>query len=162
MWMPAQTTVPPLRGPETVEAEVTGVAGGDERAVADEPRAEERRRRVGHPVGEREGVPLVGDRVLGVAAVHAVPREARPRAQVLAPRPAVAALAARPRQPWHADAAARREALGTVASLGHGADDLVAEHQRQLRVRELAVGDVEVGAADPTGVHAQQELARAR
>src|SRR5690606_21749831 len=42
------------------------------------------------------------------------------------------------------------------------ADDLVAEDQRQLRIRQLAVGDVQVGPADPAGAHAQQHLARAR
>ena len=42
------------------------------------------------------------------------------------------------------------------------ADDLVAENERQLRVGELAVDDVQVGAADAAGAHAEQHLARAR
>jgi len=34
------------------------------------------------------------------------------------------------------------------AALDHRADDLVPEHERQLRLRELAVMDVQIRAAD--------------
>ena len=40
------------------------------------------------------------------------------------------------------------------------ADDLVARDERQLRVLELPVDDVEVGAADAAREHPQQDLAR--
>jgi CheY-like chemotaxis protein len=56
-----------------------------------------------------------------------------------------------------------RDALeDRVAGLDDGADDLVAEHERQAGVGELAVRDVEIGAADPAGGDAEQELARTR
>ena len=42
--------------------------------------------------------------------------------------------------------------------LEHLADDLVAGDERQLRVGELAVDDVQVGPADAAGAHAQQDL----
>jgi len=48
-----------------------------------------------------------------------------------------------------------------AAILAHNcSDDLVAEHERQLRVRKLAVEDVEVGSADPTGLHLDEQLPR--
>src|SRR6202022_4034703 len=47
-----------------------------------------------------------GDARRRVAAVAVKAREARPRAEVLPPRQAVAALAVRPREPGHADAGA--------------------------------------------------------
>jgi hypothetical protein len=38
----------------------------------------------------------------------------------------------------------------------------VAGHERELRVRQLAVDDVEVGAADAARRHPQQDLPRLR
>ena len=68
------------------------------------------------------------------------------------PRPAVPAVAVGPAEPRHAQAA---------AVLGQ-AHDLVAEDERQLRVRKLAVDDVQVGAAHPAGAHLEQQLTRPR
>src|SRR5205814_1974622 len=39
------------------------------------------------------------------------------------------------------------------------ADDLVPDDERELRVRKLAVDDVQVGPADPAGADANKELA---
>ena len=65
------------RGAEAVEAEALGVAGQAQRAVADQPGAEQRRRlQVGEALGYREAEALVGDGVLGVAAVDVVAGEA--------------------------------------------------------------------------------------
>ena len=68
------------------------------------------------------------------------------------PLAAVAALAAGPAEPRDAEPAA---VLGL-------ADDLVARDERQLRPVELAVDDVQVGAADAARAHAQQHLSIAR
>ena len=61
------------------------------------------------------------------------------------PREAVAARAVRRAEPRHAEPP---PVLGA-------AHDLVAGDKRELRVRQLAVDDVEVGAADAAGRHAQ-------
>src|SRR5262249_28938569 len=82
--------------------------------------------------------------------------------EVLAPRAAVAAPAARPAEPWGSDELARLEAARAGSQLGDGRDDLVAQYERQLRLRELAVDDVEVGAADTAAAHAEAPLRRAR
>ena len=117
-------------GAEAVEPEPCRVAGQPQRAMADQPSAQQRRHlEVAHPVRQREAVALVRDRVLGVAAVDVAAGEARPAAQVLAAALAVGALAARPRQPRHADSPA----------VLVDADDLMAEDQRQVAGLELAV-----------------------
>ena len=65
-------------GPEAVEAEAARVAGEPQRAVADQPAAQQRRRLlVGSVVGEGEAEALVGDGQLGEAAVDVAAGEAR-------------------------------------------------------------------------------------
>src|SRR5262249_10972896 len=92
--------------------------------------------------------PLVRDNPLGVAAVEVVPREVGGVAEVLAAGRAVAACAVGPPEPRDAEPP-------SVAGLTH---DLVADDQRQLRMRQLAVGHVKGGAADAAGADAQQHL----
>ena len=55
--------------------------------------------------------------------------------------------------------ARRGEAL---ASRDHRPDDLVPRDERKLRLVELAVDDVQIGAAYPAGRDADQDLARQR
>ena len=132
------------------------VAGHPQRAVADQAGAQQRRRlEVRVAVGQREAEALVGHRVLGVAAVAVVAGEACAVAEVLPARAAVAAVAVGPAQPGTPRRGRRREAL---AAAHHAPDDLVAEHQRQLGSVELAVDDVQVGAAHAAGGHLEQHL----
>ena len=92
------------RAAEAVEPEPLGVAAHPQRAVADQPRAEQRRRlEVRVAAGERQAVALVGDRELGVATVELIAGEARALAEVLAPAAAVATLAAGPAEPRDPD-----------------------------------------------------------
>ena len=51
--------------------------------------------------------------------------------------------------------------LDALADLVHHADDLVPEDERELRVGQLAVDDVEVGAADAARQHPDAQLSRA-
>src|SRR5262249_15058372 len=127
----------------------------------DQARAQQRR---GLPVGiarrDRKAVARVGHRLLRVPAVDVVPGEAGSVAQVLLAGAAVAALAARPAQPRHADAIADAEAGDIGSDRRDGTDDLVAGDERELRIGQLAVEDVQVRAADRAGVHAQEDLSR--
>ena len=102
---------------------------------------------------------MVGDGVLREAAVELIAREAGALAEVLAAAQAVAALAARPAEPGHADALAGREGVNSVPGADHGSDDLVPGHEGQLRLSELAVDDVQVGTADAARVDADEHLA---
>jgi hypothetical protein len=140
-------------GAEAVEADPLGVARKAERAVADQPGAEERRRlEVVETVGNRQAVALVCDDPVRVAAVEVVAGEARRLAEVLAAGEAEAARAVRPAEPRHS------EALPVLRP----ADDLVAQDEWKLRIRQLAVHDVEIGAADAAGRHAEPDLAGRR
>jgi hypothetical protein len=151
------------RRAEAVEAEPPRRPRLHQRAVADEAGAEQRRRLlIGKGRRNGETVALVGDRVGGIAAVARIAGEAGSLAEILAARNAEAAGAARPSEPRHADARAERELLGARAARRDRADDLVAEHERQLRMRELAVIDVQIGAADAAGVNGDQDLALPR
>jgi hypothetical protein len=112
-------------------------------------------------LGQRKAVAGIRQRVVGVAAVDLVAGEAGFVAQVLAAAGAVAAVAAGPPQPGHADALAWREAADALAQGRDAADDLVAGDHRQPRVGELAVDQVQIGAAHAAGLHPQQHLATA-
>ena len=137
------------RRAEAVEAEPLAVAREPQRAVADQPRAQQGRRLlVGVALGDREAEALVGDGVLGVAAVEVVAGEPGRVAEVLAAAAAVAARSVRPAEPRDAEPP-------PVLRLG---DDLVAGHERQLRTRQLAVDDVQVRTAYAAGTHAQHHL----
>ena len=65
-------------------------------------------------------------------------------------------------QPGDADALAEREARRTGAEGVDHADDLVAGHDAAAARREVALGEVEVGATDAADGHAHADLARAR
>src|SRR5205814_3852524 len=123
------------------------------RAIADQSGAEQRRRFFGAVRRrERETESLVGHRVLRVAAVDRVAGKARAIAEILASRSAIRTDAIGPTEPRHADALAR---LG-------GAGDLVPDDQRQLRIGQLAVDDMQVGAADRAAFDFDEELAGLR
>ena len=111
--------------------------------------------------GQRQAEARVGDRALGEAAVGMKTGEARPRAEVLAPRAAELALAAGPAEPRHADAVARAQA-GALAAAQHAPDDLVAEDQRQARRGELTVTDVDVGPAGAARQDLEQHVVGTR
>src|SRR5207248_1578218 len=126
--------------------------------VPDEAGAEQRRGGgVVVGVGERIAGALVGDGELGVAAVDVVAREAGAVTEVLVAAAAVVAGAAPPGEPGDADAGALLQGLG---GFDDGADDLVAEDEGELRADQLAVEDVEVGAADGAGADFEEHLAR--
>ncbi len=138
-------------GAEPVEAEPFRATGETQRSVADQAGAKKRRRlEVAEAGRQRQAEALVGDRPLGVPAVAVVAGEARTVTEVLAAAQAVAALAARPAEPGNTEAP-------SVLGL---ADDLVAGDERQLRLRQLAVHDEQVGAADAARADAEQQLPR--
>src|SRR5471032_1279677 len=151
------------RGPEAVEPQADGVARHPVRAVADEPRAQQRRRfGVGVAVGQLEGVVGVGDGVVRVAAVHVIAGESRAAAQVLATAGAVRARAAGVAEPGDADAIAGMQMRHAVAHDLDYPDDLVSGDDRDLDGRQFTVEDVEIGPADAAGAHAHQHFAGQR
>ena len=151
------------RGAESEDAEGLRGAGHAVGAVADQPGAEERRGvGVAVAVGDAEAEAVVGEHEVLVAAVEMAAGEPRVVAEVLLARMAEAAAAAGAAEPRHADPLADVEAVGARAHLRHLADDLVAGHDRVAADRQFAVDEVEVGAADAAGKHADEELRRPR
>ena len=147
------------RGAETVYADTFGIARGRQRPVADQSGAQQRGGlRIGIVIGQRETIILVGSRVFRVTAVQRVAGETRLVAQVLAPAQAKAAMPAGVAQPGHAQPLPDGEALDLFALGDHDADDLVAGYQRQFRLGEFAVQDVQVGAAHAAGADLEQHL----
>ena len=143
-------------------------------AVADDAGAEQRscrhRRHAGRQTIDEPGR---RHRVLGEAAVHVPAGEERVLAEVLLPAPTEPAGLVGLVQPGDADAvacgerrrarlAARRDDLCAGTERHDLADDLVAGNDGRAVRRQLALQDVQVGAADAAGQHPQEHLARTR
>src|SRR5579863_2022412 len=109
-----------------------------------------------------KAIAAVGHGALRVAAIERVAGEAGRIAQILAAALAVAALAARMAGPRHADPVADRKPGDARSQRGHDPDDFVARYQRSLRMSELAVDHMQVGAADAASVNVDQQLTGAR
>jgi hypothetical protein len=109
-------------------------------------------------VQQREAEAFVREGEFGEAAMPVVAGEDGALAQVLAPPDAIGADAAGAAQPGDPDPLAHPETPGQWRRFGHHADDLVAGHQRQQVRGQLAVDDVQVGAADGAGAHPDQHV----
>src|SRR5207248_8189452 len=145
-----------------VYADALALAGEPQGAVADQPGAEQRRRLDIAECGrDRKAVALVGDGQLGIAPIDLIAGEAGLIAEVLISAPAVFTSPASPAEPGHPDPVADLEAVDPGSGLGHRADDLVTGHQRQLRPRQLAVENVQIGATHGAGVDLDLHLSRA-
>ena len=147
-------------GAEAVEAEALGVAGHPQRAVADQPRAQQRRGlEVAVAVGQRRSSSARRRRCARRSRRRCRRPVKRARTQRFSrPLRQYAALAARPAEPRDADPRAGLDARA-VAGREHRADDLVAGDQRPPLDVELAVDDVQVGAADAARVDVDEHLA---
>src|SRR5690606_27825421 len=132
-------------GPESIHADSGGIAGLAQRAVADQTRAEQRRRRDRIVrLGNREAEIFVRYGVLGVAARQLITREERVRTEILLPGSAVAAPAAGPSEPWNADSLPRAVAPRARTEGFDPPDDLVPRNERQRGLGQFAVDDVQV------------------
>jgi hypothetical protein len=85
--------------------------------------------------------------VRGIAAVAGIAREQRAIAQVLLTCRAICTDAARETEPWHSYAVARCKARNSTADRGDAPYDLLARNNRKIRVLQLAVDHMQVGAA---------------
>ena len=144
---------------EAINAQPARVAGQPQSAVADQAGAQQRRQRRGIAIGQREAVARVGDSEFGVTAVDLITGEARRIAQIFAAAHAEAALAASPAEPGYTDALTNAETGDAVAQHGDPSDDFMAGNDRQARLRQFTVREVQIGAADAAGFDGNQQLA---
>src|SRR5205814_5557458 len=100
-------------------------------------------------------------RVIGESAVGVIAGELGALAEVLPPAAAGLAGAARPAEPRDPHAVAGLKAPRDRSRALDPADDLVSGHDGRPRGRQLALDDVQVGAAHAARAHADQDLARA-
>ena len=151
-------------GAEPVDAETTTgwQLGALQRPIADDPRAQQRSRLlVREGVRQSVRVPLVDHRGLRVASVGIPTREARAHAQVLvAPQAESTATVGMP-EPSDARPVPDGEPLGAAPHGVNPADDLVTGHHPRVVGREVALGQMEVGAAHPAHGDPHPNLARA-
>src|SRR5207244_3352539 len=141
IWMPPDTTVPPF----FVAARAAGTSAptGAKISAASS----------GSGGGRSEPPAHSAPSERAQTCVPRLPGEPVTAAKILADVAAIFAAAAGPAEPGHTNPLADREAVYRFSLLEDGADDLVPEHQRQFRVRKLAVDDVQVGPANGTGPH---------
>ena len=153
------------RSAEAVDAEAPAVGhlGAAQSAVADDAGAQERcRLNVVEAIGQRVGVGLVDECVVGVAAVDIPPGEPGGQTQVLTARNAEAADATGVRQPGHADTIADAPAGAVRPESVDQADHLVAGCDEVPVRDQIALGEMEVGAAHAAHPHLHPHLVWAR
>ena len=114
------------------------------------------------PVGHRLREVGPGEHLLGVCAVAAVAGVDLLLAQRLPAGQAVLAPPARLAEPRHGDPLPDGQVGHALAELLHQADALVAGDERRVRLdRPVSVRGVDVGVAQPRGLHPDADLAGA-
>ena len=101
-------------------------------------------------IGARQGV-------FGITAVDCVPSKDGLNAEIFHVMAAVPTIAVNATHPGDADAHADRKVLS--CALDDLADDLVAGDETWVECGEIALDDVQVGAAGSTGDDAEQDVA---
>ncbi len=137
--------------------------GGAQRPVADDPRAEQRGGLlVVEAVGQDVGEALVHETALGVPSVDVPTGERRCGAEVLAPRAAVAAGAVGGGEPRDPDPLPDDEPRRPAPDGVDDSDDLVAGDDSVPTRCQVALGEVQVGAAHAAAPDPDPGLAGAR
>src|SRR5277367_1033592 len=116
--------------------------------------------RVLDTVGQGEKKPAVRDHRFRIAAIACPAMKLGVRAQVLLAAPTKRADAAGEAQPCRADPHARRERPDRGADFRYAADDFVTRNDSWRAPRQVAVDDVEVGAANAAGAYLDDDVGR--
>jgi hypothetical protein len=140
------------RSAKTVEPYLFAFAGDGERTPTDQAGAEQRSKRdVAADLAERKGEARVGDSGGRKAAVACVSGKKRAIAQIFAAGAAIGTDAARMAEPWNSDTFADAQPLDASSDRFDPTNNLVAGNDRQHWVRQLAIDDMQVRAADAAG-----------
>ncbi len=139
-------------GAEAVDAEALGVAGFDQTSIADQSGAQQRRGLcVGVRVWNGKTITLIGNGVFRIAAVKCVAGEFCFVAEILLAVLTIRAFGAGPTEPRHADSLADSKTSNVFAQSGDLADDFMTWDERQFRLGQFAIDNMEVGAAHRAG-----------
>ncbi|CAN1721236.1 sinapyl alcohol dehydrogenase activity [Hyphomicrobium sp. 1Nfss2.1] len=104
----------------------------------------------------------IGGDVFGIAAIECVSGEFRLVAQVLSTRPAEVAAPAGEAEPGHANALADLESARFRTHRNYAANDLVPGNDAGFWMLQLAVDDVQIGAADAARSDTDEKIATGR
>ena len=114
------------------------------------------------PFGQSVGELLVGDAAVGVTAVDVPSGESWMRAEVLVAAAAVPAGLVGAGEPGNADPIPDSEAVGARSAGVYFADHLVPGSDLRTAGRQIAFGQMQIGAAHPTTRNAHSDLSGAR
>ena len=97
---------------------------------------------------------------LGIAAVDRVTGETCAVAKILPVRTTIDTFAIGPAEPGNAHPIAHfKLRIFATTDFFDGADNLVSGNQWQFRIRQFAIDHVEIGPADGTSIHADEQFA---
>src|SRR5436190_22897414 len=148
---------------KAVNAKPARVTGLSIRSIAKHSRAQKRRNiDVVILLRQSKTKSRISDRELRVAAVDRVTGKFCAIAKIFAIRSTINAVAVGPAEPWNADAVAQGKSFDTSADLFDTSGNLVAQDQWQLWVRQFAIDNVKIGAANRARGHAQQQFSGPR
>ncbi len=140
-------------GAEIVEADPPGCAGAAQAAPADQPCTHQGGG--GDGVGEliqREDIGRIGNDMAGEAAIASIAGEFRGVAQVLPQGAAIGTMPTCMSQPAEADTPTDQFGRDARPDQVDPANDLVAGNARALQIRQFAVNDMQIRAADRTSL----------
>ena len=150
-------------GAEAVETNRSGVTGHAIAAPADQPGAKQRSCFRGiNVIWQRKAEPRIGQSVRRIAAIARIAGEQRPVAEIFTSIAAIGANPAGRSKPGHADSFVAREASDIRPHSSDAADDFVPRHDGELCRRQLAVDDMQIGAANPACFDFDQDFAGSR
>ena len=148
---------------ETVNAEAMRVASFAIGAVAEHAGAQKRRRLdIVVFVRQMKTKSRVRNGELGVTPINSVAGKLRAVAKVFALRSTISAFPVRPAQPRNANSVTGGKSLDVLAYLFDASNDLMPGDERQFRIRQLAIDNVKVGAANGTSSNTNEQLSRAQ
>ena len=105
---------------------------------------------------QRKGEVAAREGIFGIAAIHRIPREGGPIAQIFHSVTAVPAIAIYTAHPGNTDSRSQRQFL--CRPINHLADDLMARDELLFHQRQVSFHDVQVRATDPTRNNPQQDM----
>jgi LTXXQ motif family protein len=139
-------------GTKAVESNIFAVSSHLQRAPPDQAGAQKRRQRdIIAVIGQRQYVSRIRNDVRGITAVTRIACKQWPVAEVFTPFAAIPAMSAGLTKPRNADAAANLMRVEAAAHPIDPSDNFVAGNDGKLRIWQVAVDDVKIGAAHAAG-----------
>ena len=138
-----------------------GIARFAQRTIPDQSRAQKRSNiDIAVLLWQRKTKSRVSDGEFRVTAVDGVAGETRTVAKVLPIRSTINAVAVGPAEPWNSDTLTNRKFFCARSNCFDAPDNLVSGDQRQFRIRQFAIDNVQIGATNRARAHAHEQLSR--